>query len=520
MTTNVIDAFVMTLGLDPSGFKKGKAEADAAIKDTKGIAVTSGVEIAGAVKKMALEFAGLFLAVRSISDVVHFFADLNHEIADLGYTSRQLGETAANLRLYQQVGEGFGGTAAGVNSTVESLESALFNMRQMGQFSDTLIAWQRFGGGLPAMNAQGGIDYLKMVQQVRGAMHGLGDVEANQRMMAMGLDPGTRNAVLSSTEDFNKWVESQRKSAAEFAKNTEGAQRLSRAWVNLKGDLGGLAATLLSDATPALQDMFKKLDSWFKSDGPDHFRQGIDKVIDTVQHLLGLVDELQKKGIVDTLVDHGKDTLKHGFKNPFGTQASKDDPLSHVWSMGRRATLAPTLAAMEKQYGLPSGLLDKIISAESNYNPQAVGYKKDGSVGGLGIMQLNPQFYPKAGQNYLNDIITGAQKLAGLHQQFGGDKGDPGWVKAVAAYNAGATTLLNSFGPHGKALLPETHDYVHKVFGADQGIPTASNKGPMHLSIGKVEVHTQATDADGIAQDFASAVMRKFNVFQSDAAVV
>lgn len=514
MTTNVIDAFVMTLGLDPSGFKKGKAEADAAILSTKNLASGSAAEIGGAVKLMALEFAGLFLAVRSISDVVHFFTELNHEIADLGYTSRQLGETAANLRLYQQVGEGFGGTAAGVNSTVESLESALFNMRQMGQFSDTLIAWQRFGGGLPAVNAQGGIDYLKMVQQVRGAMHGLGDVEANQRMMAMGLDPGTRNAVLSSTADFNKWVEAQRKSAAEFAQNTAGAQRLSRSWVQLKNDTQGLAATLLSDATPALQDLFKRLDGWFKSDGPEHFRQGIDKVIGTVEHLLGLVDELQKKGIVDTAVDEGAKLIKNGFKS--GVQSSRDDPLRRVWSIGKRATLAPLLAETEKKYGLPKGLLDGVITQESNYDAQA----KNGTH--VGLMQLNSkdtQNFPNAGLNYKNDVQMGAAYLASLHKMFGGDKGDPDWIKAVAAFNAGPGTERDVLKGQ-RDFLPETLNYVPRVLGPNAHAPAKGSEPNIKLEIGSITIHSQATDATGIADDLYTSINRRFNVFQSDAAVV
>lgn len=515
MTTNVIDAFVMTLGLDPSGFKKGKAEADAAIRETKGIATASGAEIAGAVKGMALEFAGLFLAIRSISDVVHFFTDLNHEIADLGYTSRQLGETASNLRLYQQVSEGFGGTAAGVNATVESLESALFNMRQMGQFSDTLIAWQRFGGGLPPVNAQGGIDMLASIKQVRAAMHGLGDVEANQRMIAMGLDPGTRNAVLSSTADFNKWVDAQRKSAAEFAQNTAGAQRLSRSWQQLKNDTQGLAATLLSDATPALKDLFQRLDGWFKSDGPEHFRQGIDKVIDTVNHLLGLVDELQKKGIVDTLVDHAKDTVKHGFKS--GVQSSRDDPLHRLWSTGKRATLAPYLAGVEKKYGLPKGLLDGVITEESNYATNQVSDK-----GNVGIMQLDPnnkQDFPNAGKNYKNDVDMGAAYLLKMHQWFGGDKGDPNWAKAVAAFNAGPGTERDVL--KGKRdFLPETLNYVPNVLGPNAHAPAKGSEPNIKLEIGSITIHSQATDADGIADDLYTSINRRFNVFQSDSAMV
>lgn len=511
MAISIIDALVVTLGLDPSGFKKGKAEADAGLKDTKNIATGAAEEIVGGIGKMALAFTSLFVAVRGVTDVVDFFKDLNHQISDLGYTSRQLGETAPGLRLYQQVAEGFGGTAKGVTGTVASLEQALFQMRQMGTMSDILVAWQRFGGGLPKTNAQGGIDLMASIGQARRAVTGLPAQEANQRLIAMGLDEGTRNAILASTSDLAKWTEAQKKSAKEVGGNTKAAQDLERSWLQLKNDAVGLSATVLGQTTPALEAMFSAIDKWGES---ETFLETLNQIGAALKGIGGFAKDIQA-GNWGTALGNAAGGLWDWVKGGINTKGNNITSLSRIH-------YASYFTGLEKQYRLPPGLLDKVVTAESHYDENAVS-----KTGARGLFLLDPKYFHDAGKNVTGeggDAHVAAAYLAKLHQQFGGDKGDPDWTKAVAAlHGPGALkgALSGKDGAAGEATNAAAGRYIDKVLGAGATPPTSSTRGPMNLSIGHITLNLpNAKDADDISNDLADAIQRRFNVFQTDAGMV
>lgn len=523
MATSIIDALIVTLGLDPSGFKRGKAEADAGLKDTKNIATGAADDIVGGIGKIALKFTALFTAVRGVTDIIDFFKELNHEIADLGYTSRQLGESAGNLRLYQQVAEGFGGTAKGVTGTVSSLETAMFNMRQMGQMSDQLVAFQRFGGGLPATNAQGGIDYPRMIAQLRGALSGLPAQEANQRMLAMGLDEGTRNAVLASTQDLAKWTEAQKKSATQTGAHTKAAQDLERSWLQLKNDAVGLSATVLGKTTPALEAMFAAIDKWVGSEGFTAVLKGIGDQLTRIGTAMNdITNGNFVKGFKDLLT--GPELLK----NP-GSDAGKwiHDHVAKALGLdavslekNRRAEAAPAFARLEQKYKLPTGALNRIATVESHYDAST-----PSKAGALGMFGLMPAFHPNAGANNSADAIDAAQTLASYHRLFGGDKGDPDWSKAYEAYNVGPGALKIALSGNGGTKGAETAAaagrYIKKIQEVGATPPTSSTRGPTSLSIGHITLNLpNAKDADDISNDLADAIQRRFNVFQTDAGMV
>src|SRR5487761_1946452 len=259
---NVIDSLVVTLGLDASGFKKGQKEATKAWADTKTSIKTDSAVMSSAISSVAKEFVGLFFAVRGIADVVHGFAQLNSTLATLGYTARQLGESSGNLRLYQQIAGGFGGTAQGVNNMVSGLEQGMFQLRYMGQMSGQMLAWLRFGGGLPATNAAGGIDVLKMVSGLRERLKGMGAVDKNQILTALGVDDGTRNAILATNTQYQDWLASQQQSAAIMAKGVPAAQSLQRAWRNLGYELSATGSQILAAISPAIKALFTEMGDW------------------------------------------------------------------------------------------------------------------------------------------------------------------------------------------------------------------------------------------------------------------
>lgn len=104
--------------------------------------------------------------------------------------------------------------------------------------------------------------------------------------------------------------------------------------------------------------------------------------------------------------------------------------------------------------GIPPGLVDAVIQAESSYNPKAVSPK-----GARGLMQLMPE---TAGSLGVTDpfspeenINAGVGLLKNLLEKYDGD-----YKKALAAYNAGEGAVDRN---DGVPPFDETREYVNRV---------------------------------------------------------
>lgn len=125
---------------------------------------------------------------------------------------------------------------------------------------------------------------------------------------------------------------------------------------------------------------------------------------------------------------------------------------------------APDIAAAERQYGIPAGLLHRLIKQESAFRTDIITGKKRSAVGAMGIAQFMPATAREelgstaAALDPARAIPGAARYLMKLHGIAGT------WEKAVAAYNWGIGNVTRK----GLAAAPrETRDYVRKVYGSN-----------------------------------------------------
>ena len=114
----------------------------------------------------------------------------------------------------------------------------------------------------------------------------------------------------------------------------------------------------------------------------------------------------------------------------------------------------PVLNAAEKIQGIPTDLLARQCYEESGFNPEA-----RNPSGAVGIMQLEPMYFPDAGKNPVNDIATAAAYLAQLHARF------TDWQLALAAYDWGPGAVHHwlSAKEAFSAMPAETRNYVTQI---------------------------------------------------------
>ena len=168
----------------------------------------------------------------------------------------------------------------------------------------------------------------------------------------------------------------------------------------------------------------------------------------------GTYTQQQKLGPGEAPASYSPTFSGPGFQSPFPTSAPS-------------GPLAPMISAAEAKYGLPAGMLSRVINIGEHSGQNAVSPK-----GALGVAQIMPGTARDLGVNPLDppQAIDGAARyLAQNLKRFGGDP-----VKAIAAYNAGPGAV-QKYG--GVPPYKETQDYVSRVappgwtVGAPNGVP-------------------------------------------------
>jgi hypothetical protein len=526
----IIDSLVVTLGLDDSGYKKGKAEAEAAQKSLKESALADAKATEGAGKKtgqvvsglgkkrkneaeaerkrrllsekdlkqgntlekrftegaisrlktLALSAGGAVLGFKTLEGAIQAYAATSANLANLGRLAPTVGATAGGLNILGNAYRQVGGTQADATADVSKIARAQFSwqMHQPDQFA--------------SMARNLGVSLFTDKGQLRDKVAILTDI--GKRLKAMTPD-----------------VQAQAMYARQMG--------LSEASIQLFiVDQARVRKQILADAirTNAVT------------------KQGVDLAMDTSTQWGKFRNRMQ--GAKDKVVQGTEanwDTALHIANSPNATLGDKimgfivgavggwtpADALGV--KAGAPAKYQAAFAAADKKYGLKPGTLEAIAQRESNFNPNAVSKK-----GARGIMQLEPRFFPGAGKDPIADINTAGAEFARLLKVYGGNP-----ALALAAYNAGQGTVDKYRSGIIKRLPAETRAYVPSVLNHMAGAsaaaamasgaaaaparaattatapPTASNGTTVEID--NINVYTQATDANGIASALPEALRRK-----------
>lgn len=195
----------------------------------------------------------------------------------------------------------------------------------------------------------------------------------------------------------------------------------------------------------------------------------------------------------------------------FGDQSAKefirDSTGVDEFGAGKTSSGGGNFSALEKKYGLPSGLLDSVWQQESSRGKNMLSPK--GAQGHFGFMPKTAAAY---GLKDPNDLAESSDAAARMYRDLLKSNGGnlPG---ALASYNWGSGNLARQ----GIGAAPrETRDYISSVMGrmgasnAAQRGNTSTSTSTSDMKIGTVNIQTQATDAQGIASGFENAMRAKF----------
>lgn len=219
---------------------------------------------------------------------------------------------------------------------------------------------------------------------------------------------------------------------------------------------------------------------------------------------LGAWDKFQISDFVGVLPDGAWDKFVEfkqgrnaGYQDPFAPMSEAAaslqnmDGLNYV-NQGPLSTKQAYLNHLEKAYGLPTGVLDRMWATESGRGKNLIS-----PVGAEGPFQFMPQTGPKFGLNTTEDRMNfakSAEAAARYLQQslnaFGGDV-----PRSVASYNWGG-----AWNRWGGGMPLETQNYLSAIL---PGLPT-NHKPSDYAGINAYE----GSNAHKLANEFAGALNR------------
>lgn len=499
----VIDQLIVKLGLDPKEFNKGQKEAAAAIVRTEQTVKKSSDNMGRSIMGFTGKLLGVATAAVAVKKAATYVSELSTNVRQLGDNARAYGILASELRNFQNISEMMGGKPEEVTKSIAGITKAVYDLAYNGQISDSLIMLGRLGVQFQdtAGNARNFRDIvLDTETQIQNMLRtGTSYENANQMLAQAGFDPGTARAILEGTVRAQLAQQEGRRQVG------DDIVKAATAWEKSAANRDQAVAAATLRGLPAAA-------------------QGGTAANNAIANAAEGASDITLQGGVEALTEafnQGAEAVKEGAEKLVDSLGDLGDKLRMSIYPKGRGHYEQSIQDAARKHGVDPEMLAGVLATESNFDPSAVS-----GAGARGIAQLMPKYFPNAGKNPHEDIDTAAAYLRDLRDDFQRDgmNEDDAYWHALQSYNAGQSRVRKAMAG-GKPLAEETLNYPGKVLSYASGaVPSpgaqsalaGGNTSSTEVNIGKVDVVTQATDAEGIARDFAGATRRKVIAAQAD----
>lgn len=525
----VIDALLVTLGLDATGYKRGQKEVQDANrklteeeqKQAKEQQARQKAAVEGfrAIRNEILTIVSAALGGKALKD---FMVDATATNRQLGINARNLGMSASRLKAWQDAAKAAGGTAEGLTNSMQGLAQAI-EQHQQGNPTEATRMLARLGVNFNEKDAQ------KLMLDIAEGVKKVGEKYGAQTQIyvanGLGIDPGTLELMRRGRDGVSQLVGAM----GEHTKSADAAEaaskRLAMALALLQNRAEGLGNGIYAELAPALADavdlLRELLETALKFDkaaggwptkiaawGIAFFGLAASlRAVLGAAKLLGALTGGSAAAGAGSAASGGLLARLGGwlFKGGVGLSAltysgslnaNEDEELAR-----RRGEATPAsverFGDLEKKWGLPAGMLDKIWSIESSRGQNMVS-----PAGATGHFQLMPGTAKDLGLSREDTFDLGksseaaAKYMSMLLKKYSGDTD-----KALAAYNWG----MGNVDRQGLVNAPlETINYIKKYNNMGSGRGGNTTTSETHIQ--SLTVNTQVTDAQGFARELPAAL--------------
>jgi hypothetical protein len=259
----IIDALVVTLGLDLAAFKRGKADATKATKTLTAEEKAAAKEIEAANKRAADSFKKVrneVLALVAIftagMGIKNFTESTINSAASLGFMAKNLQMSTQNLSAWQRAAERAGGSAEGITAALQASQQEVAKFK-LGQVTDSQQWFLRFGGSVKDL--KDGNSYLLARSRIVAGLFKTDPGRARLVAQQMGIGDGEFNLLKQGPQAVLALVAAQEKNSAITEKQAAQALKLKNEWLDFSDRLKYVGTTILLELMPVFEVWLKKL---------------------------------------------------------------------------------------------------------------------------------------------------------------------------------------------------------------------------------------------------------------------
>jgi hypothetical protein len=523
MSTNIIDAFIVTFGLDARSYKTGERDVRDGLKRTREDAKktfdefeTRGAKGGQALRSLANEAAGFFLLLAGASTIKSFASNLIGGEAAAGRLSETIGVSTSRLYAWQEAVKQVGGSEGDASGALQRIATAIQSYKLTGT---TGMDADLRGLGITNSDIMSK-DPSEILLKMAAAGERLGKPEFAARLQRIGIPQSTIYLLekgRGSLEDLLKTTEDH---ANITDRDVKAAQAFEAAMAALSTTIGGQVLPVLTPLVEGLNDLLTNADG-------------------ATAKMLGLGQSVGMVGRKWTLF-------------MAEIKAAKDGDWSRFWSLIKQDwtdTTGTTRNGMTPGGNAGGALIAPIRIAGGT------GARGGGGGGGGAPVANSADSYI---QNYLRRSGFTAEQSRGILAGIRAEGGSLG-MAANGAFGIGQwrgdrqRNLMRQYG-RAPSLEQQMAFMVGELRGGDRGGPVVGRqatadhtllayitqfmrpgpgtmgdirRGRQYLgshggggtTIGTINIHTKATDARGIAGSMRGELNRRGIVPQADAGI-
>lgn len=263
----IIDSLLVTLGLDGSKFEAGRKKVDKGLDETGDKADKAGKKTkkagddgAKGMEGLAKKAAGFLAIIGGTMAIKRFVEDTIASSAAIDRLSKNLGTTAEVVSSWSNAAELAGGSAQGLQGSMDMLSRAQTEMQLTGQSG--LIPYLS-ALGVAMADASGKARPVEdILLDLSGAFEKLPRTTANNLGRMMGIDEGTMNLLLKGRQEVELMVKRQKEFGAVSKEQAAQASKLQESLRRGKQTFEAWGRAILVEAAPAIEKLLSMLDAF------------------------------------------------------------------------------------------------------------------------------------------------------------------------------------------------------------------------------------------------------------------
>ncbi|HBS5336072.1 lytic transglycosylase domain-containing protein [Klebsiella pneumoniae] len=299
MAATVIDALLVTLGLDTSDFRKGQKDVSDDLKKQREDAKKTAKEMAEQGKKAASFFSSIKTELLALTGVtvtagglMSLVKNTTSGLMDLSIQSKALGLSARELDGWSKSAEAAGSSAEKISASLQGFQGAIQGAR-VGDYSSSIF------GGLAQLNALTGQNFDVWGQDAsslaKTSLDALRKISDPNLRRQVGLSLGFDDATLQRNQEgkFLPDVDRLTKSSGITDASTKGAKEFTAAWAELNQSLETTKNQFYTFLIPYVRDfnvVLRDLSNWMKSH-PEEMKQKVDAFFGAIESGAKMADK-------------------------------------------------------------------------------------------------------------------------------------------------------------------------------------------------------------------------------------